>query len=120
MAWGVTIENIKTMKKFLIIPILICILFFLIGCKPYNSDDFIGLSSQQIVEEFGEFDNIGMPPNEDGLYCNCECGYVIAETKSGILGTISPELFMIRFDANSIAVRAQRKQPIWAQLKSPI
>ena len=42
-------------------------------------------------------------PNEDGLYCNCACGYLIKPKKVGYLGTTPPEYFMIFFDETGVA-----------------
>lgn len=77
----------------------------LAGCSKmrYKEDDIIGLTSVEIVEKYGDFDRPQGKPNEDGLYRNCACGYLISEAKKGYLGTTPPEYFMITFDENGIA-----------------
>lgn len=92
------------MKKFLIIPILICILFFLIGCKPYNSDDFIGLSSQQIVEEFGEFDRYSFWDSTKNYRTGV---YIVKPKRVGFFGTYNEEYFVIRFDKKGFAYECE-------------
>ena len=89
------------MKKGILI-ILICLILFFIGCSAvssdkYDKDDFIGKSSIEIVNKYGEFDCVTMPVCEDGLYKNCRCGYTIKEAKQGFLGASEEVLFFVSF-----------------------
>ncbi len=64
------------MKK--LTPLLfvcICVALTLVGCaSKYDESDFIGKTSAEIVEEYGDFDCVTMP-RRNGLYRNCQCGY---------------------------------------------
>ena len=93
------------MKKALIV-ILVCYIFIicLVGCNvKYKPDDFLGKTSAEIENEYGQFDCVLMPVSEDGLYRNCRCGYTIKEPQVGFLGTSPEVLFFIHFDENGIA-----------------
>ena len=88
--------------------VLVCIylMFSLAGCAAkYDAEDFIGKTSAEIVIEYGTFDCITMPANEDGLYRNCRGGYTIKEPKAGFFGTSEEVLFFISFDENGIATK---------------
>ncbi len=88
--------------------LLICIVFLLslVGCSDkYNEDDFIGKTSAQIVEEFGQFDCILMHMSSDGLYRNTACGYTIVEAGGGLFGEEPEELIFICFDENGVAYK---------------
>ena len=80
-------------------------LFIRLWEKTYSEADFIGLSSQEITNKYGDFDNTRNRPSPDGLYRNCGCGYMVTEARKGFLGTTPPEYFMIYFDENGIAYR---------------
>lgn len=85
-----------------IVAILLC--FSSCGTKyKYDADEVVGLTSIQIVEKYGNFDRKQGYPNEDGLYCNCACGYLIKPKKVGYFGTTPPEYFMIFFDETGVA-----------------
>ena len=80
------------------------LLLFIAGCgTKYHEDDFIGKTSEEIVQIFGPFDCIGIPAGEDGLYRNCRCGYTIKEPKKSFFGTSEEVLFFIAFDENGVA-----------------
>jgi len=92
------------------VRVLICVLLGLIfvGCSSkYNTEDFIGKSSAEIVSQYGAFDCTTMPVNEDGLYKNCRCGYTIKEAQGDFLGTSEEVLFFITFDENGIAIECE-------------
>ncbi len=85
--------------------LLLCVLF--LGCtgtEKYTPEQFLGKTSAEIVAEYGAFDCIMMPPDEDGVYRGCSCGYTVKEPRVGFLGTSPEELFFIRFDENGVAV----------------
>ncbi len=77
------------------------------GCSQtkYNEDDFLGLTSKEIQERYGKFDNVRNNPDDDGLYKLCRCGYIVKPAQKGFWGKTEPELFMISFDANGIAYK---------------
>ena len=80
----------------------------LTGCAKYHERDFIGKTSVQIIETYGEFDYTGMPADADGLYRNCRCGYTIQETEVGFLGTEPEVLIFFIFDSNGIVVGCEK------------
>ncbi len=89
-----------------IAAVFLCIVFAFLfaGCGVrYSAADFIGKTSSEIINEYGSFDCVLMPADEDGLYRNCKCGYTIKEPQKGFLGTSPEILFFIRFDENGIA-----------------
>lgn len=87
----------------LLLLLLLCMLF--VGCtEPYHADQFLGKTSAEIAAAFGAFDCTTMPPDADGLYRSCSCGYTIREPRKGFLGTSPEVLFFIGFDENGIAV----------------
>lgn len=69
----------------------------------YTEDDIIGLTSSEIIEKYGDFDRKRGTPDEDGLYRDCACGYLISEKETDFFGTTPPEYFMIYFDENGVA-----------------
>ncbi len=73
------------------------------GCSKYTEDDIIGLTSLEIIEKYGDFDRKRGTPDEDGLYRDCACGYLISEKETDFFGTTPPEYFMIYFDENGVA-----------------
>lgn len=93
------------MKRPAAILTALCILAVLAGCRPYESEDFIGLTSLQITEKYGKFDVTMTPPTPDGVYRSSACGYIVTEAKVGFLGTTPPEYFMIYFDENGVAYK---------------
>ncbi len=101
------------MRKFykLFATLFVIILCFS-GCEKYTEDDVIGLTSSEIIEKYGDFDRKRGTPDEDGLYRDCECGYLISEKKVGFLGTTPPEYFMIYFDENGVAVWCDYEQVV--------
>ena len=92
--------------KTLTAMLLLCtvLLFSLAGCgSKYSEDDFIGKTSIQIEAEFGAFDCLGKPADDDGLYRNTACGYTIKESRVGFFGSDPEWLVFIAFDENGVA-----------------
>ena len=84
--------------------VCVCLLLSLAGCAAkYNTEDFIGKTSAEIISEHGVFDCTTMSASDDGLYKNCRGGYTIKEAKAGFFGTSEEVLFFISFDENGIA-----------------
>lgn len=76
----------------------------LAGCSSgYDTEDFIGKTSAEIVDENGDFDCVIGEAEEDGLYRNSKCGYIIKEKKTGFLGSSDEVLFFICFAENGVA-----------------
>lgn len=56
----------------------------LAGCSSgHDTEDFIGKTSAEIVDENGDFDCVIDEAGEDGLYRNSKCGYTIKEKETG-------------------------------------
>lgn len=92
------------MKKLTVCIIALLTAFLFFGCSKYNERDFLGKTSAEIVEQYGEFDCIGMSADTDGLYRSTMCGYTIREAKTVFWGTDPEILLFISFDANGVAV----------------
>ncbi len=93
-----------------IAAVFLCAVFTFVfsGCGGgYSADDFIGKTSSEIMNEFGSFDFVSMPADEDGLYRNCKCGYTVKEPQKGFLGTSPEVLIFIKFDENGIATQCE-------------
>ena len=95
-------------RYFTAILISAFLLLSLVGCAAkYNTDDFIGKTSEEIISKYGIFDCISAPVSEDGLYRNCQCGYTTKEPKKGFLGTSPEVLLFISFDENGVAIECE-------------
>ena len=90
------------MKKPLIVLLCVLVVVALVGVlafaiykgrNPYDPDDFIGLTSVEIVEKHGKFDHRHSSPSPDGLYRNTMCGYIVKEAVVGFLGTYPLEYY---------------------------
>ena len=98
---GCNLMKIKTILFF----VCLVLLLFLLGCSDkYHEDQFLGKTSTEIMNEFGQFDCTLMPSGEDGLYRSCRCGYTIKESQARFFGTSQEILFFVYFDENGIAV----------------
>ncbi|MCR4903538.1 MAG: hypothetical protein K6A23_11820 [Butyrivibrio sp.] len=94
----------KYPKKLLLL--LFLFIFMLSGCgKKFNSDDYIGKTSAEIIEEYGEFDYVVGDTETEDLYKSTKCGYIYREEQVGFLGTSEEELFFIHFDQRGIAYK---------------
>lgn len=93
------------MKKLILFLLVSAVLIVVLaGCgSKYNEKNFIGKTSAEIEAEYGKFDCVMMPPDDDGLYRSCRCGYTIKEPRVGFLGTDPEVLFFISFDKNGVA-----------------
>ena len=117
----VNIDNMEdimnTNKKHKNIAVTICVLSAVIaiivlcssGCSKYNERKIIGMSSLEAEEKYGEFYKAMKDPNtyagrgQDGLYRNCDCGYLMPK-KPVIFDELGyVEYFMIHFNENGIA-----------------
>ena len=92
-------------KKYVLFTVIVLITLCFSGCdkEQYTEDEIIGLTSFEIVEKYGDFDRKQGFPDEDGLYRDCACGYLISEKEVGFFGTTPPEYFMIYFDEDGVA-----------------
>jgi len=99
---------VNMMKRILCLALLVVLLAALVGCKPsyqiYDGKDFIGLTSKQIEDKYGEFYSHKQPPDEDGIYRSTSCKYMVSEGKSDAFGENRlPIYFVISFDKDGIA-----------------
>ena len=97
------------MKRYILIFIAV-IMLVLTGCSDkYNEDDFIGKRSDEIVATYGAFDCVlGIDvPDEDGIYRDCSCGYIIEEPSTGFLGSSEEVLLYIEFDEDGFAIECR-------------
>ena len=94
----------KCTKKLLMLWFLL--IFMLSGCgRKFDPDDYIGKTSAEIMEEYGEFDYVVGDMETDGLYRSTKGGYIYREKQVGFLGTSEEEFFFIYFDENGIAYK---------------
>ena len=94
----------KYTKKLLLLCFLLIIM--LSGCgKKFNSDDYIGKTSAEIIDKYGEFDYVIGETDDSGLFTNTKCGYTSKEKRIGFLGTSEEEFFFIYFDENGDAYK---------------
>jgi len=107
--------SINVMKKIIAFTLIMVLIMSFTSCtKPkYSEEDFIGLTSQEIIDKYGKFDIALNIPGEDGIYRNCRCGYIVKEEKVGYLGTTPPDYFMISFDSEGIAYECAVEQGGW-------
>lgn len=99
------------MMKRRLTVLLICfgMILSFVGCSSqYDAEKFIGKTSAEIIREYGAFDCTLLPASADGLYRNCECGYIETEARAGFLGTSPEVLFFIVFDENGVAIDCER------------
>ncbi len=73
----------------------------------YDEADFIGKTSSEIIYEYGAFDCITLPADEDGIYRGARCGYTIQTSQKGFWGSSPEKIFFITFDENGIAVECK-------------
>ncbi|MBR5273062.1 MAG: hypothetical protein IKU25_06705 [Clostridia bacterium] len=96
---------IKSLKKILFVLIIVVLIGALVyiaykHINRYNSDNFIGLTAEEIIDHYGEFDRYSFW-DSTGHYRTGV--YVIKPKRVGFLGTHYEEYFAIRFDENGIA-----------------
>jgi len=94
----------KSMKKGLCVVVLIAILSalgFVIYkvLNRYDPDNYIGLTAEQIIDRYGEFDKKFL--DSTGNYRSGI--YVAVPEYAGFFGKHYEEIFVIRFDENGIA-----------------
>ena len=88
--------------------VFIILVFLLCGCfHRYTAKDFIGKTSAEITNQYGEFDCVFGPANDDGSYKNCRCGYTVKEPQKRFMGTSPEILLFITFDANGVAISVE-------------
>ena len=73
--------------------------------RPYDPDDFIGMSLEQIVEAYGKYDHYHVAYGTFGGYRISEIGYVARESGPGFWDRIPAEYFLIHLDENGIAYK---------------
>ena len=108
--------SINVMKKIIAFTLIMVLVMSFTSCtKPkYSEEDFIGLTSKEVIDKYGEFDiSDGYPPDDDGVYRNACGGYIVKEEKVGYLGTTPPDYFVIYFDSEGIVYRCAVEQGGW-------
>ena len=88
--------------------LLLCVVFLfalaLSGCSKYHKANIVGLSKEQVLSYYGDFDLNGAPfITTDSSYRGYGYGYLVKESRVGFLGTHPAEYFFIVFDSNGIA-----------------
>lgn len=73
--------------------------------RPYDPEDFIGLTSVEIIEKYGGFNPDYVYSGENAIFRNTTCAYTVRESYVGFFGTEPPVYFMIYFDENGIAYK---------------
>ena len=92
----------KYTKKLLLLWFLVIVM--LSGCgKKFNPNNYIGKTSAEIIDEYGEFDYAVGEADDTGLYRSTKCGYTSKEKQRGFFGTSEEEFFFIYFDQNGVA-----------------
>lgn len=98
-------------KKILCVSCIL-LMMCMTGCgEKYNEKDIIGKNSDEIVSTYGIFDNVlGIDvPDEDGVYRNCSCGYILEKPSKGFFGSSEEILLYIKFDENGKAVECDKR-----------
>ena len=95
------------MKQWILWVLLLVLLLTCAGCGKYTPSKFLGKTSGQIEAEFGAFDCIGKPADNDGIYRNCSCGYTLRESRAGFLQAQQEIIYFITFDENGVAVHCE-------------
>lgn len=103
----------KLRNRVCLVILTAVLLLVLTGCKPYYAEDFIGMTSQEIIEQYGEFDHTHNSPGADRLYRNTMCGYIVKDAAVGFLGTDPPEYFLIHFGSDGIAYKCTYEAGGW-------
>ena len=103
------------MKRFIAFTLIMVLLVSFTGCtkQKYSEEDFIGLTSQEIIDKYGDFDHCHQSPDDDGIYRNTMCGYIVKEEHVGYLGTTPADYFLIHFDSEGIAYECTIEQGGW-------
>ena len=102
-------EGVRIKKKritLVVISTFIIVFLLFVGNRSskYNEKDFVGKTSTGIINQYGQFDFVTVPPKGDSLYKSCTCGYIIQKSSSGFWGTSREMMFFIVFDESGIAI----------------
>ena len=68
--------------------------------RPYNPNQFLGLTYDQIVARYGEFDFLRFEDQETGTYAY---GYVVSQGQVGAEATDPPIYFIVYFNEDGVA-----------------
>jgi hypothetical protein len=95
-------KPLKTILCLLLILLLICTLTFVIYkyINRYDPDNFIGLTAEQIIDRYGEFDRCSFWNSTENYRAGV---YTVKPKRVGFLGTYNEEYFVIRFDEKGFA-----------------
>ena len=101
------------MKKPLIVLLCVLVVVALVGVlafviykhiNRYDPDNFIGLSAEQIIDRYGEFDRCSYWDSTDHYRAGV---YIVKPKRAGFLGTYNEEYFVIRFHENGVAYECE-------------
>ena len=100
-------KRLKILLCILIIGVLVGVLACIIHkyINRYDPDKFVGLTADEIIEHYGEFDRCSFW-DSTGHYRSGV--YVIKPKRVGFLGTYYEEYIVISFDENGIAFDCAR------------
>ena len=107
---GMTMLNmnkpLKTLLCILLILVLIGTLAFVIYkyINRYDPDNFIGLTAEQIIGRYGEFDRCSFWDSTENYRAGV---YTVKPKRVGFLGTYNEEYFVIRFDEKGFAYECE-------------
>ena len=105
----------KPLKKVLCIVVVVALVGALAFAiykikKPYNPDRFIGLTYDQIVARYGEFDFYYFKDPETGIYAY---GYIVKGGRMGVEAINPPIYFIVYFNENGVAYTCQYDHGGW-------
>ena len=101
------------MNKSLKISLCILLALVLIGAftfiiykyvNRYDPDNFIGLTAEQIINRYGEFDRYSFWDQTENYRAGV---YTVKPKRVGFLGTYNEEYFVIRFDKKGFAYECE-------------
>ena len=77
----------------------------------FDSNWMIDKNSEQIQEKFGKFNYASVAPNEeDGLYYDCECEYVMSVSEGLIMdGMVWKKYLVLYFNEDAVVYKTSEK-----------
>lgn len=99
-------KHLKALLCVLVVVALVGVLAFAIykGRNPYDPDNYVGLTAEQIIDRYGEFDRCSYWDSTG----HCRAGvYIVKPKRVGFLGTYNEEYFVIRFHENGVAYECE-------------
>ena len=99
-------KPLKTLLCILLILVLIGTLAFVIYkyVNRYDPDNFIGLTAEQIIGRYGEFDRCSFWDATEDYRAGV---YIVKPRRVGFFGTYNEEYLVIRFDKEGFAYECE-------------